>query len=60
VIRMSSPGLRCTAMWIACAKSRKTCVRRVEMLGTVLRSDAHNRAFTWEIAVLALCIKKRL
>jgi hypothetical protein len=47
-------------MWIACAKSRRACARRVEMLGIGRPDDAHNSAFTWEIAVHTLCIKKKL
>jgi hypothetical protein len=46
-------------MWIACAKSRIACVRRVEMLGIVRQGDAHNNAFTWENAVNTLCIKEK-
>jgi hypothetical protein len=46
-------------MWIACAKSRIACVRRVEMLGIVQQGDAHNNAFTWENAVNTLCIKEK-
>jgi hypothetical protein len=46
-------------MWIACAKSRLACVRRVEMLGIVRQGDAHDSAFTWEIAVRALCVKEK-
>ena len=46
-------------MWIACAKSRLACVRRVEMLGIVCQGNALNSAFTWEIAVRALCIKEK-
>jgi hypothetical protein len=46
-------------MWIACAKSRIACVRRVEMLGIVRQGDAHNNAFTWENATNALCGKEK-
>jgi len=30
------------------------------MLGIALRAGVHNKAFTWEIAIHALCIKKNL
>jgi hypothetical protein len=46
-------------MWIACAKSRTACVRRVEMLGIVRQCDARNNVFTWENAANTLCIKEK-
>ena len=49
----------CTAMWIACAKVRIACVRRVEMLGIVRQGDAHKNAFTRENAAKTLCIKEK-
>jgi hypothetical protein len=46
-------------MWIACAKSRIACVRRVEMLGIVRQGDAQNNAFTRENVADTLCIKEK-
>ena len=55
---MDGPGMLCTTMWITCAEQRMACVRLGEMLGIMLPGSTHNTAFTWEIAIPTLCIKK--
>ena len=57
---MDLPACLCMTVWITCAKQRGACVRRGEMLGIAFRAGAHNRSFTWEIAIRALCIKNNL
>ena len=42
-----------------CKTTQSLCVPW-EMLGIVLPAGANNRVLTWEAAVRALCIKKKL
>ena len=51
-------GSLCTTVWITCAQQRRACVHRGEMLGIALRTDTHNRVFTCEIAIRALCVNE--
>jgi hypothetical protein len=52
-------GLLCTTMWITCVKRRRACAHIGEMLGIRGPGRAHDRAFTWESAIRALCMEKK-